>query len=89
MHADLGIDIVMNYSFGRCDNRLEAPDFDPSYRDASFFGSTASNLMKHMPWMNEVLQALPDSLASVLHPALAEFMKQKRVSVLGAQSIKL
>ena len=70
----------MNYSFGRCDNRLEAPDFDPSYRDASFFGSTAENLMKHIPWLNDVLQSLPDSLASVLHPALTEFIKQKRVN---------
>jgi hypothetical protein len=69
----------MNYSFGRCDSRLEAPDFDPSYRDASFFGSTSENLMKHIPWLNDVLQSLPDSIARILHPALTEFIKQKRV----------
>ncbi|OCK81439.1 cytochrome P450 monooxygenase [Lepidopterella palustris CBS 459.81] len=71
-------DVVMTYSFARCDHRLEAPDFDPSYRDASFFGSTAENFMKHAPWLNNFMQSLPDSVASLLHPAMASFIQQKR-----------
>jgi len=69
----------MSYSFGRCDNRIEAPDFDPAYRDASFFGSTAENVLKHAPWLNDFMQAIPDSIASRLHPAMTEFIRQKRV----------
>ena len=69
----------MSYSFGRCDKRLEAPDFDPTYRDASHFGSTAENVMKHAPWLNYIMQSLPDSVASLLHPAMTEFIRQKRV----------
>lgn len=69
----------MTYSFARCDNRLEAPDFDPSYRDASFFGSTAGSYLKHAPWVNNLMQALPDSVARLLHPAMASFIAQKRV----------
>jgi len=68
----------MNYSFGRCDQRLEAPDFDPAYRDASFFGSTAENFLKHAPWINNFMQSIPDSLARLLHPAMTEFIRQKR-----------
>jgi hypothetical protein len=74
-------DIVMTYSFARCDHRLEAPDFDPSYRDASHFGSTAENFMKHAPWLNSFLQSLPDWIAEKMHPGLTEFIKQKRVGL--------
>ncbi|TAQ87580.1 hypothetical protein B7494_g4085 [Chlorociboria aeruginascens] len=69
--AALTNDVVMTYSFARNDNRLEAPDFDPSFRDASFFGSTAGNFMKHAPWLNSVFLGLPDSVVRLLHPALA------------------
>lgn len=67
------------YSFARCDNRLEAWDFDPTYRAASHFGSTAQNYLKHAPWINQLMQRLPDYVASRLHPAMSEFIKQKRV----------
>jgi hypothetical protein len=69
----------MTYSFGKCDKRLEAPDFDPSYRNATFFGSTVSTFMKHLPWINGLVQILPDSIARLLHPALHEFIRLKRV----------
>lgn len=58
---------------------VEAEDFDPSYRDASFFGSTAGSFMKHAPWVNNLMQALPMWAAASLHPAMASFMAQKRV----------
>jgi hypothetical protein len=89
-------DIVMMYCFGRCDKRLgksesplymqnpdsflEAEDFDPSYRDASFFGSTAGNFMRHAPWANNLLQALPMWITESIHPAMATFVAQKRAS---------
>lgn len=71
-------DVVMTYSFARCDHRLEAPDFDPSYRDASFFGSTAENFLKHAPWLNNFMQSIPDSMSHLAHPAMASFIEQKR-----------
>ena len=75
--ADFRVDVVMTYS-ARCDNRLEAPDFDPSYHDASFFGSAAGSFLKHAPWVNNLMQALPNSVARLLHPAIASFIAQKR-----------
>jgi hypothetical protein len=69
----------MSYSFGRSDNRIEAPDFDPSFRDASFFGSTMSGSLKHAPWLNQFMLAIPESIARGLHPAMTEFIQQKRV----------
>lgn len=77
--AALTNDIVMEYSFARCDHRLEAEDFEPSYRDASFFGSTAGNFLRHAPWVNALSQSLPDWLVEKCHPSLAAFISQKRV----------
>jgi hypothetical protein len=59
---------------------IEAENFDPTYRDAAFFGSTAGNFMKHAPWLNKVFQKLPDGFVAAIHPAMAAFVKQKRVS---------
>jgi len=81
-------DIVMMYCFGRCDRRLEAEDFDPSYRDASFFGSTAGSFMKHAPWVNNLMQALPMWMAESLHPAMASFVAQKRGNLAQIKSIR-
>lgn len=78
----------MQYCFGRCDNRLEAEDFDPSYRDASFFGSTAGSFMKHAPWVNNLMQALPMWAAASLHPAMASFMAQKRDNLAQIKDIQ-
>lgn len=33
------IDIVMDYALGRSENRLLAPDFDPSFKEAGKQGS--------------------------------------------------
>ncbi|TVY84018.1 Cyrochrome P450 monooxygenase [Lachnellula suecica] len=81
-------DVVMTYCFGKCDSRLEAIDFDPSYRDASFFGSTAGNYLKHAPWVNNFMQAMPNSIAELLHPAMATFVAQKRTVLSYVQNIK-
>jgi hypothetical protein len=59
---------------------IEAEDFDPSHRDASFFGATAGSFMKHAPWINNLVQVLPNSILETLHPAMASFVAQKRAS---------
>jgi len=70
-------------------HNAEAPDFDPSYRDASFFGSTAGNYLKHAPWVNNLMQALPNFLAELLHPAMATFVAQKRVNSSSPQCVSI
>jgi cytochrome P450 len=88
LYAAYTNDVVMQYAFARSDHRLEAPDFDPTYRDAAFFGSTASNFMKHAPWLNAVFQAIPDKLTRLTHPAMAAFVAQKRNTAAQIAQIK-
>ncbi|KAF2275384.1 cytochrome P450 monooxygenase [Westerdykella ornata] len=80
MFSALTNDVTNTYSFARHDHRLETPNFDPSSRDASLAGANSANIMKHVPWVNDVFKALPDSVVAALNPALASFAKQKRTS---------
>ncbi|KAI1167499.1 cytochrome P450 [Nemania serpens] len=80
MLSALGNDVVMIYSFARCDYRLETPDFDPSSRDAALVGLNAIHIMKHIPWVFDVMKALPDALVQWLQPALASFLELRRTA---------
>ncbi|KAL0256814.1 hypothetical protein SLS55_007623 [Diplodia seriata] len=71
--AALANDIVEDYAFGRSDHRLQAPDFDPSFRDAMLQGGKAGHVMKHFPWLMDVLRKLPDSLLLRLSPAMGAY----------------
>ncbi|KAI0442185.1 cytochrome P450 [Xylaria telfairii] len=80
MFSALGADVVMIYSFARCDYKLETPDFDPSSRDAALVGLNSIHIMKHIPWAYDVMKALPDSLVQWLQPALASFLELRRTA---------
>lgn len=42
------IDVVVKYSLGHCDHRIEAEGFDPSFHEISFAAGSSSNIMRHM-----------------------------------------
>ncbi|ATZ52267.1 hypothetical protein BCIN_08g00320 [Botrytis cinerea B05.10] len=80
MFSAFGNDVVSIYSFARCDHRLESPDFDPSSRNAALAGISSIHFMKHVPWVNNVMKALPETLVEWLLPVLSSFLKLKRTS---------
>ncbi|OCL12778.1 cytochrome P450 [Glonium stellatum] len=85
MKATLGFaaatnDIAMQYAFGRSENRVEAPDFDPSFHDASVSGISVAHLSKHFPWILNLMMSLPDKASIVMNPNMFSFIKLKRVS---------
>ncbi|KAI0521301.1 cytochrome P450 [Xylaria bambusicola] len=71
--AALANDIVEYYAFGRSENRLQAPDFDPSFRDAMLQGGKSGHVLKHFPWLMDMLRKLPDSLLLKLSPAMGAY----------------
>ncbi|KAK2055853.1 cytochrome P450 [Colletotrichum caudatum] len=71
--AALTNDIVEYYAFGRSENRLTAPDFDPSFRDAMLQGGKAGHVLKHFPLLMDALRKLPDSLLLKLSPAMGAY----------------
>ncbi|KAF2141599.1 uncharacterized protein K452DRAFT_318586 [Aplosporella prunicola CBS 121167] len=71
--AALTNDIIMDYAFGRSDHRLEASDFDPSFQDAMLKGGKAGHIMKHFPFVMDMLRKLPDSLLFKLSPEMGAY----------------
>lgn len=53
-------DVVMEYAYARCDHRIEAKDFDPSFHDASVVGSTMGHTTKQLTWILPLMTILPD-----------------------------
>lgn len=71
-------DVVMEYAFARCDHRIEAKDFDPSFHDASIVGSTMGHMTKQLTWVLPLMQTLPDWVTIQLNSDMASYVKLQR-----------
>jgi hypothetical protein len=79
------IDVILQYSFARCFHRLEAPDFDPSYKDASRRGVRMAQIAKHLrflTWIVKALLWLPESITEKMGSTLRMFLIERRVCTL-------
>lgn len=72
-------DVVMEYSYGRSDHRLEEDDFGPDYHDAIVEAGKAAGLLKQMIWIFQFFQSLPECLAVLLSPSLDLVIRIQRV----------
>ncbi|KIN05428.1 hypothetical protein OIDMADRAFT_101996 [Oidiodendron maius Zn] len=79
-------DVVMQYSFARCDHRLEAKDFDPSFHDASIVGSTMGHLTKQLTWILPLMQAMPDWMTVRLNSDMASYDIQNQIAQIQSPS---
>ncbi|MCJ1311414.1 hypothetical protein MMC25_005085 [Agyrium rufum] len=61
-------DVTMEYSYGRCEDRLSHPSFAPDYHDVSVTAGKQAGLMKQMIWISTLLQSLPTWLVVKLAP---------------------
>ncbi|KAH7333388.1 cytochrome P450 [Rhexocercosporidium sp. MPI-PUGE-AT-0058] len=68
-------DVVMEYAYARCDHRLEAKDFDPSFHDASLVGATMGHTTKQLTWILPIMQVLPDWVTVMLNSDMASYVK--------------
>ncbi|KAL5409151.1 hypothetical protein PMIN06_004103 [Paraphaeosphaeria minitans] len=71
-------DVVMQYCFGRSDQHIEAPDFDPSFHNTSFGAGKAISLLKHLPWLLLIMHALPESVAMKMGEEVSASIKLTR-----------
>jgi hypothetical protein len=78
----LASDVAMQYSFARCDHRVEAKDFDPSFHDAWIVGSTMGHFTKQYTWILPLMQSLPDLVTIQLNADMASYIKPQRVGFL-------
>ena len=73
------VDVVMEYSYGRSDHRLEQEDFGPDYHDAVVESGRAGSLLKQMIWIYHFVQSLPEWVAVRLSPSLDLILRIQRV----------
>jgi len=71
-------DIAQEYAFARSDHRIEQPDFEPTFHDASIAGSTGGTVMKQFPRLLPFLQSLPDSFSTWLDPNMGSYFNLQR-----------
>lgn len=69
----------MEYAFARSDNRLLAPDFDPSFKEAGEAGAKLGHFVKQMPWVLTLMKVMPDSVQIALNPVMASYIKLNQV----------
>jgi hypothetical protein len=79
----------MEYSFARSFHRLEAPDFDPSYKIASHKGVRMAQIAKHLrflSWITKLLLTLPERMSAQLGSTFRMFLVERRVRFLPIPS---
>ncbi|KAF2802219.1 cytochrome P450 [Mytilinidion resinicola] len=64
-------DIAMEYAFGRSDHRMNAPDFDPSFKIAGEIGAKLGHFIKQFPWILALMKVLPDKAHTIAYPEMA------------------
>jgi hypothetical protein len=74
-------DIAQEYAFARSDHRVDQPDFEPTFHDASIAGSSGGALIKQYPWILPLMQSFPDSFMAWLDPKMGSFFALQRVSI--------
>lgn len=72
-------DVVMKFSYGRSDRRLEEEDFGPGYHDAIVEAGKAAGLLKQMIWIFQFFQSLREWLAVLPSPSLDLVIRIQRV----------
>lgn len=72
----------MEYAFAASDERVLAPDFDPSFKEAGEAGAKLGALVKQMPWLLSIMKLLPDSAQMSLNPVMASYIKLQQVSLM-------
>ena len=73
------LDVVMAYSYGRSDHRLEKEDFAPGFHHASVIAGRQGSLFKQMFWIFRIVDSLPDWLAVHLVPGFNLVLQLRRV----------
>lgn len=74
------IDIIMQYTFARSDNRVDMENFDQAFHNASYKGSGMGVVFKQYPWLLPLMQSMPDWLLVRMDPDMSSFVQLQHVS---------
>lgn len=69
----------MEYSYGRCDHRIEDKAWGPEYLDALQEAGKMGSLLKQIFFIFPIMQSMPERLAAIVAPAFALVLRMQRV----------
>ncbi|KAF2681339.1 cytochrome P450 [Lentithecium fluviatile CBS 122367] len=81
-------DVVMQYCFGRSDHHIEAPGFDSVYHNISFNAAKSIATLKHLNWILDIMQALPESVAKKMGPEVSSNIQLKNERIAQIEEIR-
>ncbi|KAF2186100.1 cytochrome P450 [Zopfia rhizophila CBS 207.26] len=74
----MSTDVVMEYCLGWSEHYSSNQTFTPNLIEPLNALQQNFHVMKHFPWLNPVMNALPDSLVARMMPDMAEWLKTDR-----------
>ena len=60
----LTLDVVSHYAFGKSLGLVERPEFSPQWKEVIKMAMEGLTVVRNFPWLETVMEALPDSIAS-------------------------
>ena len=79
--AAFTFDIITYYSFSRCFDYLEYPDFKAPFLNAAVEIASTVHTMGQFPWILSTLQSLPQWLSVLLNPPMRAIFAFHEVDV--------
>lgn len=76
----LTTDVVTAYALNKSWNHLDSPDFSPEWVATVKATADMANLMKQVPWLFGIVNALPDSVIEAVFPGMLLLINWRRVS---------
>ena len=76
----LTADIIIDYSMGIQQNALEDPDFAPFFTQAIKKFAEFAIILRHMPWMHKLINAIPPDRLSKLSPEYGAMLAFRKMN---------
>jgi cytochrome P450 len=76
----LSLDIISHYAFGKSFGLVEQPGFSPLWKDVVSMTMESFALVRNLPWLPDVLKALPQSLTRRIDQGLAFYLQMEQVN---------
>ena len=71
-------DVVMEYYCGRSKNLLKADDFGSEFQNVFLELGRLAALLRHMYWIFQFTQSLPEWLAVLISPSLGQVLQMRQ-----------
>ena len=77
----LSLDIISHYAFEKYFGLVEQPGFSPLWKDVVTMTMESFSLLRHLPWLPDLLKALPQPLTRRIDRGLAFYLQMEQIYI--------